>query len=192
MINFDLTPEQKEMQRMARQFAAERILPHAAEWDRKEHYPREFVDEAAELGLLNIGMPEEYGGLGLGMLEEVIIGEELGYACMGFDTIILASDLVVVPLKIAANDEQKKRFFPLLHKGLGGFCLSEADNGSDAGAMKTRAEFDNGEVVLNGTKMWITNGGVASLYLVFARFETEHKHTGTVAVVVPADTKGIS
>jgi acyl-CoA dehydrogenase len=192
MINFDLTPEQKEMQRMARQFAAERILPNAAQWDREESYPADFVKEAADLGLLNITIPEEYGGLGLGLLEEVLIGEELGYACMGFDTIILASDLAIVPIKLAGNDEQKKRFFPLLHTGLGAFCLSEADNGSDAGAMKTRAEFSGDDVVLNGTKMWITNGGVAAIYVVFARMETEHKHTGTVAIVVPADVPGIS
>ncbi|MBS0661283.1 MAG: acyl-CoA dehydrogenase family protein [Verrucomicrobia bacterium] len=191
-MNFDLTPEQKEIQRLARQFATEQILPRAAEWDRNETYPAEMVQAAADLGLLNIGIPEEYGGLGLGMLEEALIGEELGYACMGFDTIILASDLAVVPLKLAGTDEQKKRFFPGLVKGLGAFCLSEADNGSDAAAMKTKAEFVGDEIVVNGTKMWITNGGVCSTYVVLCRTEHAQGHLGTVCVVVPGDAPGVS
>ena len=191
MFSFDLSPEQKEFQRTARKFALERVLPRAAELDRKEEYSADLTAEAAALGLVNVGIPEAYGGLGLGMVDEVIIGEELGYACMGFFTGILASDLGIVAIKLAGNEEQKHRFFPPLLTELSAFCLSEADNGSDAGAMKTKAEFDGDDVVINGAKMWITNGGVCQCYVVFARFEGEHKHAGTVCVVVPADAPGI-
>ncbi len=192
MMNFDFTPEQKEIQRLARQFAMEQVLPHAAEWDRAETFPVDTVKHAADLGLLNIGIPEEYGGLGLGVVEEVLIGEELGYACMGFDTIILASDLAVTPIKIAGSDEQKKRFFPPLLTGLGAFCLSEADSGSDASAMKTKAEFVGDDIVINGTKMWITNGGVCSMYVVLCRTAHAEGNKGTICVVVPAETPGVS
>ncbi len=192
MLNFDLTPEQKEIHRLARQFTAEQIIPRAAEWDRTETFPKDMVKAAADIGLLNIGIPEDCGGLGLGVIEEVLIGEELGYGCMGFDTIILASDLAVTPIKIAGTPEQKQRFLPPLVTGLGAFCLSEADNGSDAAAMKTKAEFVGDEIVVTGTKMWITNGGVCEIYVVLCRTDEASGAKGTVCVVIPAGTPGVS
>ncbi|CAN5895429.1 acyl-CoA dehydrogenase family protein [soil metagenome] len=194
MISFDLSDEQKQIQALARQFAREVILPNAAQYDRDESFPADIVAQAHGLGLLNVIIPEAVGGLGLGMMEEVVIGEELGYGCMGIYTILMASELGITPILIGGNDEQKERFLGPLLDGpkLAAFGLSEADNGSDAGAMKTRATFDGDEVVLNGAKMWITNGGLADITVIFASFDPEQRHRGTLAVVVEKDTPGFS
>ena len=194
MIDFSLDDEQKQIQSLARQFAREVVAPQAAQFDREESFPEEIVKRAAELGLLNVSIPESAGGLGLSMLDEVIIGEELAWGCMGIYSILMASELGITPLLLAASDEQQERFLrPLAESGgLAAFALSEPDNGSDAAAMKTRATFDGDEVVLNGTKMWITNGGIADLTVVFATFAPEERHRGVLAVVVEKDTPGLS
>ena len=155
MINFALTDEQRQFQSLARQFTKEVIIPCASQYDREERYPEEVVHQAHELGLLNTLIPEENGGLGLTMMDEVVIGEELGYGCMGIYTILMASELGLTPILLAGTDEQKKRFLePMLESPkLAAFALSEPDNGSDAGAMKTRAKLEGDEVVLTGSKM---------------------------------------
>ena len=194
MISFELSDEQKQIQALARQFAREVILPNAAKYDREESFPEGIVAQAHGLGLLNVIIPESVGGLGLGMLEEVVIGEELGYGCMGIYTILMASELGITPILLAGDDEQKERFLSPLLNGpkLAAFGLSEPDNGSDAGAMKTRAVFDGDEVILNGAKMWITNGGLADITVIFASFDPEQRHRGTLAVVVEKGTPGFS
>lgn len=194
MIGFGLSEEQKQMQSLARQFTREVIIPAAPEHDRDESYPEEVVARAADLGLLNTGIPPELGGLGLGMLDEVIIGEELAYGCMGIYTILMASELGITPILLAGTEEQKERFLTPLLDGprLAAFALSEPDNGSDAAAMRTRAVFDGDDVVLSGTKMWITNGGLADITVVFASFDPEARHRGTVAVVVEGDAEGLA
>ncbi len=194
MIDFRLTDEQRQFQALARQFARDAIIPVAAQHDREESFPEDIVAQAFELGLLNVIIPESVGGLGLGMLDEVVIGEELAYGCMGIYTIFMASELGITPILIAGTPEQHERFLkPLLDAPrLAAFGLSEPDNGSDAGAMKTRAAFDGDEVVLNGAKMWITNGGLADITVIFATFDPEKKHRGTLAVVVEKDAPGLS
>ncbi len=194
MIDFSLSDEQRQIQSLARQFAKDVIIPNAASYDREESYPAEIVAQAAELGLLNTIIPETVGGLGLGMLEEVIIAEELAYGCMGIYTILMASELGITPILLAGSKEQQERFLSPLLDGpkLAAFALSEPDNGSDAAAMKTRARFEGDEVILNGSKMWISNGGIADLNVVFASFDPEKKHQGTLAVVVEKGTPGLS
>ena len=194
MISFDLTDEQKQIQSLARQFARDAITPVAAQHDRDESFPEDIVAQAHELGLLNTIVPEAFGGLGLGMMDEVVIGEELGYGCMGIYTILMASELGITPILIAGSDEQQERFLAPLLDGpnLAAFALSEPDNGSDAGAMKTRATFDGDDVVLNGSKMWITNGGLADATVVFATHDPDKKHRGTLAVVVEKGAEGLS
>lgn len=162
-IDFSLTDEQKELQKLARRFAREQIVPIAAEYDAKEEVPWGVVEKLHEVGLLNAIIPEEYGGLGLGMLEEVIIGEELAWGCMGIYTIPMASDLGITPILLAGNHEQKQRFFKKLTEkpALAAFALSEPGNGSDAAALRTRAVREGDHYVLNGTKTWISNGGEA-------------------------------
>ena len=194
MIDFSLTNEQKQFQSLARQFSKDIIIPQAAEFDQKEEYPVEIVKQAHELGLLNTIIPESVGGLGLGLLDEVIIGEEIGYGCMGIYTILMASELGITPFLVASSDEQKERFLAPLLDGpkLAAFALSEADNGSDAAGLKTRATFDADDLILNGSKMWISNGGLADITVVFANYAPEKKHKGVVAVVVEKDTPGFS
>jgi acyl-CoA dehydrogenase len=194
MIDFSLADEQKQIQSLARQFAREVVAPQAVRFDREESFPEEIVARAAELGLLNVGVPEGAGGLGLSMLDEVLIGEELAWGCMGIYSILMASELGVTPIVLAGSAEQQERLLaPLVRGGgLAAFALSEPDNGSDAAAMKTRAVFDGDEIVLNGTKMWITNGGIADVTVVFATFAPEERHRGVVAVTVEKGTPGLS
>lgn len=194
MIDFEPTQEQKQIQALARAFAKDHVTPVAAQHDRDESYPAEVVAVAHELGLLNVSVPSAVGGLGLGMLEEVMIGEEIAYGCMGIYTILMASELGITPVLLAGTPEQHERFLAPLLTGprLAAFALSEPNNGSDAVAMATRAEFDGDEVIVTGTKTWISNGGVADFNVVFATFDPGKKHYGTLAVVVENDRPGVS
>jgi len=194
VIDFELGDEQKQFQSLARQFVKDVVIPDAAKHDQDESFPEDIVAQAHELGLLNTIIPSEAGGLGIGMLDEVVLGEEFGYGCMGIYTILMASELGITPLLIAGSQEQHERFLTPLLDGpkLAAFGLSEPDNGSDAGAMKTRAVFDGDDVILNGNKMWITNGGLADITVIFATFDPEARHKGTLAVVVEKDTPGFS
>src|SRR5690606_33582224 len=137
---------------------------------------------------------ERAGGLGLGMLDEVLVAEELAWGCMGIYTTIMASELGITPVLLAGTEEQQDRFLaPLLGKqGLAAFALSEADNGSDAAALGTRASIEGDEVVLNGSKMWISNGGIADLTVVFATTDPAGGTRASVALVVEKDTPGFS
>ncbi|MER3555538.1 MAG: acyl-CoA dehydrogenase [Meiothermus sp.] len=191
-IDFTLTDEQKQLQALARRFAKEQMAPVAAEYDAREEMPWPVIEKLHEVGLLNTIIPEEYGGLGLGMLDEVIIGEELAWGCMGIYTIPMASDLGITPVLIAGNHEQKERLFKKLTEkpALAAFGLSEPGNGSDAAALRTKAVKDGDSYVLNGTKTWITNGGDAEFVVVFATINPEARHKGVVAIVVEKGTPG--
>jgi acyl-CoA dehydrogenase len=193
-IDFTLTDEQQQLQALAREFTQKEIIPIAADFDRREAYPAQVVERAFEIGLLNVIVPEHAGGLGLGMLEEVLIGEELGYGCMGIYTILMASELGITPILIGGTAEQQKKFLePLTQRpGLASFALSEPNNGSDAGALRTKATLEGDEWVLNGTKMWISNGGIAEFAVVFASVDYSLKSKGTVAFVVPKEAPGFS
>lgn len=194
MIDFSLTDEQKQLQKLARDFARKEIMPIAEEYDRREEMPWQVVEKAHEVGLLNVGVPEHAGGLGLGMVDECIIGEELAYGCMGIFTILMASELGITPILVGGTEEQQKRFLgPLVEKpALAAFALSEAGNGSDAAGMTTLAELDGDEWVINGSKMWISNGGKADINVVFATTDRQGGHKATVAIVVPGDAPGLS
>jgi len=187
-IDFSLTEEQRQLQALARRFAKEVILPVAREYDEKEEVPWPVIEKLHEVGLLNAIIPEEYGGMGLKMLDEVIVGEELAYACMGIYTIPMASDLGITPVLLAGTEEQKERFLrPLTEKpALAAFALSEPGNGSDAAALKTRAIRQGDHYVLNGTKMWITNGNLAHLAVIWAKDEGGE----VLGFLVPTDTPG--
>jgi acyl-CoA dehydrogenase len=191
-IDFSLTDEQKQLQALARRFAREQIIPIAGEYDAREEVPWHIVEKLHQVGLLNTIIPEEYGGLGLSMVDEAIIGEELGFGCMGIYTLSLASDLGIVPILLGANHEQKRRFFkPLTEKpALAAFALSEPGNGSDVAALRTRAVRDGDHYVLNGSKTWISNGGDAEVLSVFATISPEARHKGVIAIVVEKGTPG--
>lgn len=191
-IDFTLSEEQRQLQALARRFAKEQIAPVAALYDAKEEMPWPVIEKLHGVGLLNAVIPEEYGGLGLSMVDEVILGEELAWGCMGIYTIAMASDLGITPVLLAGSPEQKERFLRKLTQkpSLAAFGLSEPGNGSDAAALRTRAVKSGDGYILNGSKTWITNGGDAEFVVVFATVNPEARHKGVVALVVEKGTPG--
>src|ERR1700751_5428057 len=171
-VDFELSPEQKGIQELAREFAAHEIEPHAAEWDREHRFPRDLFANLAELGLMGTCVPEEYGGAGADFLSYVLVLEELSRADAGVGvTVAVHTSAVTLPLLRFGTDEQRARFVPPLARGehLGAFALTEAEAGSDAGGLRTRAEPDGDGWRVTGAKQWITNARYAGTFLLFAR-----------------------
>jgi alkylation response protein AidB-like acyl-CoA dehydrogenase len=175
-VDFGLTPEQSEIQGLTHELAQAEIEPHAAEWDREERFPRELFGKLAELGLMGVCIPDEYGGAGADFLSYVLVLEELSRADAGVGvTVAVHTSAVTLPILLFGTDEQKARFVPPLARGeqLGAFALTEPEAGSDAGALRTRAEVDGDGWTITGTKQWITNGAYAGTFLLFARTDPE-------------------
>ncbi len=171
-MDFELTQDQREIQALAREFARAEIDPHAAEWDRTHEFPRELFGKLAELGLMGTCVPEEYGGAGTDFLSYVLVLEELSRGDAGVGvTVAVHTSAVTLPMLSFGTDEQKSRFVPPLARGeqLGAFALTEAEAGSDAGALRTTAEAADDDWAITGAKQWITNGRYAGTFLVFAR-----------------------
>jgi len=194
MIGFEMTSEQKELQRRSRRFANEVILPVASKHDRDGTFPLDVMEKAHQEGFLTPLVPKEYGGQGLGVLDNCIIAEELAAGCMGIYVSIFVSTLAIYPIIKFGTEDQKGRFLkPLCSKfGLASYCLSELTVGSDPASMKTTATFQGDYYLLNGTKMWITNGGYADFYLVFATTDPQKKHKGILSLIVPSHLEGVS
>ncbi|NWZ88639.1 ACADM protein, partial [Poecile atricapillus] len=183
----ELTDEQKEFQATARKFALEEIIPVAAQYDRTGEYPVPLIKRAWELGLMNSHIPESCGGLGLGTFEACLITEELAYGCTGVQTAIEANSLGVSPAPI-----QNWGWGP--QTGLWAYCVTEPGAGSDVAGIRTRAERKGDEFVINGQKMWITNGGKANWYFLLARTDPEPRAPASKAFtgfIVEADSPGI-
>jgi alkylation response protein AidB-like acyl-CoA dehydrogenase len=171
-VDFDLTQDQREVQALTRDFAKAEIEPHAAQWDRDHHFPRDLFSKLAELGLMGACVPEEYGGAGVDFLSYILVLEELSRADAGVGvTVAVHTSAVTLPLLAYGTDEQKSRFVPPLARGehLGAFALTEPEAGSDAGAIRTKAEPDGDGWTITGAKQWITNGRYSGTFLVFAR-----------------------
>jgi acyl-CoA dehydrogenase len=194
MIGFDLTPEQKVLQEKARRFAKEVILPVAAKHDRDGTFPLNVMKKAHQEGFFTPLVPKKYGGQGLGVLDNCIIAEELAAGCMGIYVSIFVSTLVLYPITIFGTEEQKERFLrPFCSKfSIASYCLSEVTVGSDPASMRTTAILDGDHYLLNGAKMWITNGGYADFYLVFATTDTKKRHRGIISLIVPSNLEGVS
>ena len=192
-MDYFLTDEQKELQELTRRIANEKVRPVAAKYDRSGEFPWEMVDVFREAGLFAVAIPEEYGGLGMGVFGLVLVTEELSKACGGIALSVAGTALGAFPLLIAGSPEQKQRYLTRLAEGemLAGFCLTEPEAGSDAGAIRTTAVKDGDEYVLNGTKHFITNGGVAGIYTVIAMTNPKKGGRGASAFVVEADTPGL-
>jgi alkylation response protein AidB-like acyl-CoA dehydrogenase len=190
-VDFELAPEQREIQELAREFAAREIEPNAAEWDREHRFPRAVFAQLAELGLMGTCIPEEYGGAGADFLSYILVLEELSRADAGVGvTVAVHTSAVTLPLLAFGTDEQKSRFVPPLARGehLGAFALTEPEAGSDAGALRTRAEPDGDGWRITGAKQWITNGRYAGTFLLFARTDQETPGArGVSAFVLDAD-----
>ncbi len=177
---------------LARKVAQEKMLPARAELDEKEEFPWEIVKISAEAGLMGVSMPEEYEGFGGGILEYCLVAEELSRVCLGIATSIVASGLGAMPIVLFGNPEQKKKYLPDIAKGkkLAAFGLTEADAGSDAGAIRTTATRKGDGYVLNGTKQWITNGGEAETYSVIAMTDRSKGPRGASALIVEKGIPG--
>ena len=193
-MQFALNDEQHALQETARRFAREEIAPIAAQYDQSGEFPREIIRKAWELGLSSAAIPTEYGGIGLSSLDSCIVTEEIAWGCSGIGTSIMCNDLGVMPIILAGTKEQKKEWLtPCADKfSLISFCLSEPAAGSDVAGLQLLAEKDGGDYLLNGSKCWITNGGEADLFTVFATLDRSSRHRGICAFIVPSDLPGIS
>lgn len=194
-MDFALNEEQLELQEMVREFVEKEITPYAAEMDAENHMRDGLIDKANEMGLLNVIVPEELDGPGLDSISVATIYEELGKGCAGVATSLAANSLATVPVLLAGTEEQKKMYCDILNNGgLAAFALTEPGAGSDAGGVSTRAVHnkEEGTYTLNGTKMFITNGGLAEIFLVFANTRKTGGIRGLTAFIVPKDTPGFS
>jgi alkylation response protein AidB-like acyl-CoA dehydrogenase len=174
-MDFELTPEQQAIQALTRELADTEIVPNAASWDRAHRFPDELFPKLAELGLMGVCLPEEYGGAGADFLSYVLVLEELSRADAGVGvTVAVHTSAATLPILAFGTDEQKARFVPPLARGeaIGAFALTEPGSGSDAGSLRTRAEPDGDGWVVTGSKQWITNGSRAGTFVLFARTDT--------------------
>lgn len=194
IVDFGFTEDQKDLQMMVREFAAKELT-----WDKMKEYdingetPMETYKKAVEMGLTSITIPEKFGGAGMGQVENAIIAEELGYSNGSFSTTVLANGLAYDPIDLFGTDEQKALYAKyIVDGGFAAFCLTEADAGSDAGAIRTTAVKDGDEYVINGTKSFITNGGLANVYTVFALTDPSVGAKGISCFIVERDRPGIS
>src|SRR5918998_1127735 len=192
-VSFALIDEQKGLRDLAHEFAVKEIRPKAADYDEHQTHPADVIAKAHELGLMNLHVPEEYGGLGLSAFDGMLVGEELNWGCSGIGTSIGANGLGAGPVILAGTDDQKREWLPPLLEEpiLCSFGLSEPEAGSDVARMKTTAERRGDEYVLNGSKTFITNAGHASWTVVFAKTDASKGHRGISAFVVPMDTPGV-
>ncbi len=188
-VELDLTPEQREIQALARDVAEAEIVPHAAEWDREHRFPREVVARLAELGLMGVCVPEELGGAGADFLSYVLVLEELSRADAGIGvTVAVHTSAATLPIVAFGTSEQRDELVPPLATGerIGAFALSEAEAGSDARSLRARAEPDGDGWRLTGVKQWITNGAYAGTILVFAR-----SPAGVSCFLVDGEAEGV-
>jgi acyl-CoA dehydrogenase len=193
-ISFELSAEQQALRELAREFAEKEIRPRAAEYDEHATHPADVIAKAHEVGLMNVHLPEELGGLGLPGFAGMLIGEELSWGCAGIAVSIVANTLGAAPVLLAGTEEQKNRLLPALVEEplLCSFALTEPDAGSDVARIKTTAERRGDEYVLSGSKTFITNAGHASWSVVFAKTEPKKGHRGLSAFVVPMDAPGVA
>jgi len=194
VIEFQLTDDQRALQDMAHEFAANEMRPKAAAYDQGHDFPEDVMRKAFEVGFLTCTLPAEYGGVGLGDVDLAIVSEELAWGCAGMYTTMMANSLAFAPILLFGTDEQKKRFFaPFLKEmAFASYCLTEREAGSDTSAVKTTARKDGSDYIINGSKCFITNGGVASLYVVFANSAPGKGPRGLSVFVVPRDIPGVS
>jgi acyl-CoA dehydrogenase len=194
MPNFELSDEEKQLVDTAREFTRKEIIPVAGELDEHGTFPADICKKAWETGLMNCELPEAFGGLGLSCLSHCLVLEEISYGCTGVNTTMAANMLGTMPIIIAGSDAQKRQYFDrlLAEPIFASYCCSEPDAGSDVAGMKTSYKKVGDEYVITGQKRWITNGGVASFYTVFARAEGTTRHKGITCFVVDRQTPGVS
>ncbi len=193
MLGFEPTDEQKALMDMASRFTRERIIPVAAECDREARFPKDVFEAGWELGLVNPTVPPEYGGAGLGELDNALIAEQLAYGCTGIQTSMLANTLALTPILLGGTEEQKKKYLGMLTAEplFASYCTTEPTGGSDVAGLRTRFKKHGDDYVLNGEKSWITNASFASYYVVFATSDPDLRHKGIAAFIIDRDTPGL-
>ena len=188
-----MTEDQRDMVKLVKDFLMKEYLPHVSEYEAKGEYPLEFHKKLGELGLFAMDVPEEYGGLGLDAVTTCLIREAIGYVDAGFASSFAASTFGIKPVLLAGTEEQKKAYGARLAEGqISAMCLTEPQSGSDMGNTKCRAVKDGDEYVLNGTKCFITNGGIADIYTVAASTSPELGSAGISPFIVDRNTPGVS
>ncbi|HET7010289.1 MAG TPA: acyl-CoA dehydrogenase family protein [Anaerolineales bacterium] len=197
MIDFELSPEQTEFRELAHRFAERTIRPASVEADESETVPWPVLEKAAETGLLAYHIPEAYGGGGVeSVLTRALVDEEIFWGCAGVGTILGGVGLCATPILLAGTPDQKARLLPLFCRPgkvtLGAFALTEPSAGSDAAGIITQARRDGSRYILNGMKTFITNAGIADVYVVFATVDIARGVDGITAFIVEADRPGVS
>jgi acyl-CoA dehydrogenase len=193
-MDFELDDDLLALQQTARRFADEEIIPVAAQYDVSGEFPTEILRKAWELGLSHTFIPEEHGGVGLSVLGSCVAVEEVSRGCSGITTSMISHDLGLTPILVGGSEDQIREWLaPCAEEfKIFAFCLSEPGAGSDVAGLQLHAEKDGDDYILNGTKAWITNGGVADLYTVFATLDRSTRHAGICAFVLPRDTPGLT
>lgn len=193
-MDFELDDSLLNLQDTARRFANEEIIPIAAACDVSGEFPIPVLAKAWELGLSHTGIPEELGGVGLSVVAACVGVEELSRGCSGITTSIISNDLALNPILLGGSDDQRREWLGLCSDSfkLMAFCLSEPGAGSDVAGLQLLAEKDGDDYILNGTKAWITNGGYADIYTVFATLDRSSRHKGMCAFVIPKGTPGLT
>jgi acyl-CoA dehydrogenase len=189
MIDFSLTDEQHALRELAHDFATKEIRPVAWEYDRDGTWPQAIIEKAWEVGVMNAHIPEEYGGAGASFIDGVLIEEELGWGCSGIGTSIACNGLAAAPVLLGGTEQVKKTYLRMLTEApkLASFCLTEPNAGSDVSGMRTRAVKRGDKYVINGSKCFITNGGHADWFTLYAKTDPEAGHRGISAFVVARD-----
>jgi acyl-CoA dehydrogenase len=193
-LQLELSDDLQMLQNLARDFARKEIIPVAEHYDRTGEWPWDLFKRALKVGLVNLNIPEEYGGVGASVLEECIVGEELAYGCSGIQTALMLNQLASLPIIIAGNEAQKEKYFTrITQEGkIIAYCMTEPDAGSDVAGIKTTAIRKGDKYILNGAKTWITDGPVASYFTVFAKTDPAGRHKGMSCFIVERDWPGVS
>jgi acyl-CoA dehydrogenase len=192
-VGFGLTEEQEMIQQLAREFSRNEIAPVAEKYDKNHEFPWPVIKKAQELGLTTMAVPEEYGGLGLSLFEEVLVSEELSWGCSGVSTAIGVNGLGYAPILVAGSEEQKLNYGGRMADGeLAAYCATEPEAGSDVAGIKTTATKVGDHYIMNGSKMFITGGTVANYYTVFAYTDPSQRYNGMSCFIVDRDWEGVS
>ncbi|MCS6845803.1 MAG: acyl-CoA dehydrogenase family protein [Caldilineales bacterium] len=195
MLCFELSDEQRMLRDLAHQFAEKEIVPVAAHYDTTGEYPWPIIRKGFDLGLMNLNIPEEYGGPGTSVLEECIINEELAWGCSGIQTAMMLNSLAAWPLILVGTEAQKTKYlgeWMMEKRKMGAYGLTEPAAGSDVAGIKTTAVKKNGYYVLNGSKTWITNAPIADFFIIFAKTDPAARHRGMTAFLVERGWPGLT
>ena len=191
---YELPEDVKMLRDLAMDFTQREIIPKAEHYDQSAEWPWEIFHKAREVGLVNLNIMEEYGGMGATALEECVIAESMAYGCSGIQTALMLNQLSTLPLMIAGSEEQKSRYFSwVIDEGkIAAYCMTEPDAGSDVAGIKSTAIRQGDTYLLNGLKTWITDGPVASFFAVFAKTDPDAGHDGMSCFIVERDWPGVS